>query len=116
MGLFLLILQTVIIFAVVLGAFYVLRKFVFNKLKISKWIPLAIAILLLAGQFLFKIQNGLQGVALTALTLLFFMWFLDLNQGGGPVTSKKQKQKQIEIRPKAKPNRVKNLNKDKKDK
>ena len=114
MGLFLLILQTVIIFAVVLAAFYVLRKFVFSKLKISKWIPLAIAILLLAGQFLLKIQNGLQGVVFTALTLLFFMWFLDLNQGGGPVATKKQKQ--IEIRPKAKPNRVKNLNKEKKDK
>jgi hypothetical protein len=114
MGILFLILQTVIIFVVVLGAFYVLKKFVFSRLKISKWIPLAIAIILLAAQFLLKIQNGIQGVTITALTLLFFMWFLDINQGGGPVAVKKQKQ--IEIRPKAKPNRVKNLNKDKKDK
>ena len=36
------------------------------------------------------------------------MWFLEIQATGGP----KKKDKEIVIRPKAKPNRVKHLNKD----
>ena len=43
---------------------------------------------------------------LTILTVTFFLWFMDIVTTGGP----KQKEKKIEIRPKAKPNRVKHLN------
>ena len=44
--------------------------------------------------------------ALTILTVTFFLWFMDIQTTGGP----KKKEKKIEIRPKAKPNRVKHLN------
>ena len=40
---------------------------------------------------------------LTILTVTFFLWFMDIQATGGP----KKKEKKIEIRPKAKPNRVK---------
>ena len=45
---------------------------------------------------------------MTILTVTFFMWFLEIQATGGP----KKKEKEIVIRPKAKPNRVKHLNKD----
>ena len=45
-------------------------------------------------------------ILLTILTVTFFLWFMDIQATGGP----KKKEKKIEIRPKAKPNRVKHLN------
>ena len=49
---------------------------------------------------------------LTILTVTFFLWFMDIVTTGGP----KKKEKKIEIRPKAKPNRVKHLNNSKDNK
>ena len=49
---------------------------------------------------------------LTILTITFFLWFMDIVTTGGP----KKKEKKIEIRPKAKPNRVKHLNNSKDNK
>lgn len=45
--------------------------------------------------------------ALSIFTVLFFLWFMDIIQTGGP----RKKEKQIAIRPKAKPNRVKKISK-----
>lgn len=106
------VLQLVVLGVVLFLVFNLLKKFVFAKVKINKWIPFAIAIILFIVQFFLRIQNQYQNLALTIVVLIFFMWFLDIHQGGGP--SSKKKEKQIEIRPKAKPNRVKHLNKDKK--
>ena len=50
--------------------------------------------------------NMIISMIITIVTVTFFMWFLDIVTTGGP----KKKEKQIEIRPKAKPNRVKHLN------
>ena len=107
------ILQFLILGIVIFGIFTLMRKFVFNKVKINKWIPLAIAIVLFIVQFFVQKINGYAGLALTILVLVFFMWFMDIHQGVGP--NNKGKEKQI-IRPKAKPNRAKHLNKDKDEK
>jgi hypothetical protein len=40
---------------------------------------------------------------ISIFVILFFLWFMDITQTGGP----KKKEKQIVIKPKAKPNRVK---------
>lgn len=98
------ILYFVVMFIVIFAAFMLLRKFVFSKVSINKFIPLTIAIVL----FLIQLFVKLDSVATTATTffaVLFFLWFMDIQQTGGP---KKSKEKQITIKPKAKPNRVKN--------
>ena len=105
------ILYFILLFALTLGVSFLGRKYVFSKVRINKFIPLAIAIILLVVQmFLPSIvswgSNIIVVVTMTILTVTFFMWFLEIQATGGP----KKKEKQIEIRPKAKPNRVKHLN------
>ena len=98
------ILYFILLFALTLGVSFLGRKYVFSKVRINKFIPLAIAIILLVIQmFLPNIV-----ITMTILTVTFFMWFLEIQATGGP----KKKEKEIVIRPKAKPNRVKHLNKD----
>ena len=84
------LLYFLVLLAIVFGVMFLGRKYVFSKVRINKYIPLGIAIVLF----------------LTILTVTFFLWFMDIVTTGGP----KQKEKKIEIRPKAKPNRVKHLN------
>lgn len=84
------------------------KKFVFSKVRINKWIPLAISVVLLVAQFVMKIENFYVNAGLTLVTVAFFMWFIDIQTTGGP----KVIEKKIVIKPKAKPNRVKHLKKD----
>lgn len=111
MGKFLLtLLYYVILLAIVFGVMILGRKYVFSKVRINKFIPLGISIALLILQiFMPAILNAnviwWVSLILTILTTTFFLWFIDLQTTGGP----KQKEKKIEIRPKAKPNRVKHL-------
>ena len=107
------ILYFILLFALTLGVSFLGRKYVFSKVRINKFIPLAIAIILLVIQmFLPNIvswgSNIIVVITMTILTVTFFMWFLEIQTTGGP----KKKEKEIVIRPKAKPNRVKHLNKD----
>ncbi len=81
------------------------RKYVFSKVRVNKWIILAISVVLFLVQFLVKSTNVWVTMLFTVVILWFFMWFMDIHNTGGP----KQKEKKIEIRPKAKPNRVKHL-------
>ena len=69
----------ILMFAIIVVAYLLCKKYIFGKVRIIKWIPLSI------------------------FAVLFFLWFMDINQTGGP----KKKEKQIIIKPKAKPNRVK---------
>lgn len=87
------------------GLFMFGRKFVFSKVRINKFIPLAISVAGLLGQMVTK---GVVSFIITLVTLYFFMWFMDIQTTGGP----KEKQKEIKIVPKAKPNRVKHLKKE----
>lgn len=122
-----------IVFAIVLLVVYnVLKHYVLNKIKVSKWIVLALAIVVL---FAPSILTAL-GVNLSAnltwqlipsgLFIILFLWFMDLSgfiNRKKPETSKgsksssgtyvgygkkKDKKKDVVIKPKAKPNRVKN--------
>ena len=104
------LLYVIFLLAVVFGVMFLGRKYVFSKVRINKYIPLGIAIatLLLQGIMPVIIGENIWWVSflLTILTVTFFLWFMDIQATGGP----KKKEKQIEIRPKAKPNRVKHLN------
>ena len=104
------ILYFILLLAITFGILFLGRKYVFSKVRINKYIPLAISIALFILQmFLPKIMpetNMIISMIITIVTVTFFMWFLDIVTTGGP----KKKEKQIEIIPKAKPNRVKHLN------
>ena len=109
------LLSTVVLFvlmlAIILIAFSACRMYIFSKVRINKYIPLSIAIVLFAIQvFAGKSVNVFVNYGLSIFAVLFFLWFMDIIQTGGP----KKKEKQINIRPKAKPNRVKNRNNDNK--
>ena len=109
MGILFTILYYIILLVITFGILFLGRKYVFSKVRINKFIPLGISIVLFVGQlFLPKIMpetNMLVSMVFTIVTVTFFLWFLDIQTTGGP----KKKEKQIEIRPKAKPNRVKHL-------
>lgn len=90
------------------GLFMFGRKFVFSKVRINKFIPLGISAVGLIGQMIFSSNNVIFSFVLTLVTLYFFMWFMDIQTTGGP----KEKEKEIKIVPKAKPNRVKHLKKE----
>ena len=101
----------VVMLAVILGSYGLCKKFVFYNIRINKYIPLAIAIVLFVMQLIFgKKINPYVNYGFTYFAVLFFLWFMEINQSGGP----KKKEKQIKIKPKAKPNRVKNRNKENK--
>lgn len=99
----------IVYFVVLIGLMIVLltlgRKYVFSKVRINKWIPLAISLVLFAVQFFIKTTNMYISIGLTLVIVWFFLWFMDIQTTGGP----KKKEKKIEIRPKAKPNRVKHM-------
>ena len=88
-----------------MGSFILGRKYIFSKVRINKWIPLGIAIVLFLTQFFLKSSNTWITMVFTLAIVWFFMWFMDIQSTGGP----KKKEKKIEIRPKAKPNRVKHM-------
>lgn len=108
------ILLSIAYIAVTIGLMILLftfgRKYVFQNVRINKWIPLAISIVLFVVQFIVKTKNIWISMAFTLVIVWFFMWFIDIQSTGGP----RKKEKQIEIRPKAKPNRAKHMQNQKK--
>ena len=105
------LLYFVVLLAIVFGVMFLGRKYVFSKVRINKFIPLGISIALFVLQIFLPmfLQPGIMtwvSLILTILIVTFFLWFMDIQTTGGP----KKKEKNIEIRPKAKPNRVKHLN------
>lgn len=104
MQILLLIVYFIAMMLVLFAALALLKKFVFSKVRINKYIPLALSIALLVFQFVWKTTNMYASIGLTIAIILLFMWYWDINQTGGP----KAANKKIVIRPKAKPNRVKN--------
>lgn len=112
MSILLTILYFILMVAIILGGLMFLKAKVFNKVRINKFIPLAIALALTASLFVlsyvFKISNFILNSIIMIFVVYFFSWFLEIFETGGPKIEKK-----IVIKPKAKPNRAKNMNKNK---
>ena len=110
------LLYFLVLLVAVFGIMYFGNKYVFSKVRINKYIPLGIAIALFILQIFMPVILGKNIMwvtfILTILTITFFLWFMDIVTTGGP----KKKEKKIEIRQKAKPNRVKHLNNSKDNK
>ncbi|WP_300696810.1 hypothetical protein [uncultured Clostridium sp.] len=104
------LLYFVVLLVIIFRIMFLGNKFIFSKVRINKYIPLGIAIATLILQMFMPVILGKNifwvSFLLTIITLTFFIWFMNIQTTGGP----KKKEKKIEIRPKAKPNRVKHLN------
>ncbi|MBK1813691.1 hypothetical protein JHL18_24035 [Clostridium sp. YIM B02505] len=96
---------------IVLAIFNLLKIFVLGKLNVNKWIILVVA----AVVFILPIALGIQGnmvanLLSSGIFIILLLWFMEIHQA----KNKKKQENKVTIRPKAKPNRVKNMNKDKK--
>ena len=101
--------------------------FVYNQLKIhilykfhpNRWIILLLSLvafflpIIIATYFRYNLNGSVWQYISSAVFLVLFLWFVDLRSGAIYDVKGSRKEKNIEIRPKAKPNRVKH-NKSKK--
>lgn len=84
-----------------------LKIFVLDKIKLNKWVIFAIGIILVAlSSFLQTKVHQYVALFFVALSVIPFLWFFNILR-----ENKSEKKRTIKIKPKAKPNRVKNNNK-----
>lgn len=107
-------LQVIGLTIVVLIVYNLLKVYVFSKIKVNKWIIFILSIIALFLPGILRangiaVDNTILGYVIGGVSVLLFLWFLDLMgwTGLGGVKTK-QKKDDIVIKPKAKPNRVKN--------
>ncbi|WP_139904639.1 hypothetical protein [Clostridium thermarum] len=98
------ILLLIVLALVTLIVYNLLKIFVLDKLNINKWLIFALGVLLimLSSYCMGKVPQILSFV-LISISVIPFLWFFNVIS-----TDKVEKKKQIKIKPKAKPNRVKN--------
>ncbi|SHF10913.1 hypothetical protein [Clostridium fallax] len=97
----------IIFFAlIVIVLFNILKIFVFSKITINKWIVLAASIVAFIIPIVIGVNQRIVTLIFSGIFVILFLWFLDLLQYGP------KKEKKIKIKPKAKPNRIKNMKKD----
>ena len=128
MDIFKTILSIVAFSVVVLVAYNLMKAYVFQKVKINKWLVLAVAIVVFIVSMLIwpNMPRYIANYVIPAVFVILFLWFMDLSgflknrsfsKTGSKTSSKtnvvrtsvkKDKKNDVVIRPKAKPNRVKN--------
>lgn len=96
----------IVMVVIIIGGYILAKKYVYDRFKINKFIPLVISFLILGAQIILKQQSQILSSILTIIAVLFFGWFWDIQQGSGS-NKKNSNNKNIKIKPKAKPNRVK---------
>lgn len=100
-------------FAIVVIVLYNLaRKYVLSKIKVNKWVVLSIAVLVFLSPILLSgvIPNtGIWTFVPSGIFVILLLWFMDLSGWGAAKYRKNlEKKNDVVIKPKAKPNRVKN--------
>jgi hypothetical protein len=117
--------QMLLFSVIVLVVYTALKRYVLAKIKINKWIVFAVAVVvlilpnILVSALKLNIQNSIFWVyGPSSVFIILFLWFVDLsgwNRRGKSSTTtsaatfgKKNNKKDVVMRPKAKPNRVKN--------
>ena len=132
MDIFKSILSIVAFSAVVLVVYNLLKSYVLHKVNVNKWIVLAVSIVLFIVPAVLwpNMPRYIANYVIPAIFVILFLWFMDLSgfmknrnlsKAGSKTTSKtttkpnivrtavkKDKKNDVVIRPKAKPNRVKN--------
>jgi len=120
MDIFLQILSMLAFAIVVLVIYNVLKVYILNKIKINKWLVLGLALVCFIVPMLVwtAMPIYVSRYVIPGIFVVLFLWFMELSgfmkkknyskTNTTSSTSKKDKKDDIVIRPKAKPNRVKN--------
>lgn len=123
MDMFITILSIIAGSIIMLVVYNLLKTYVLSKIKVNKWIVLAAAIVLfIAPVLIWRDMPGyVRNYVLPGIFVVLFLWFMDLSgfikkrnvskTNYTTASSKKDNKKDIVIRPKAKPNRVRNFKK-----
>ena len=126
MSTFMTILSIVVLSIIILVIYNVLKSYVLYKVKVNKWIILALAMVLFIVPTLAwpTMPKYVANYIIPGAFVFLFLWFMDLsgfikkksipktNYSG--IATKKNKKNDIVMRPKVKPNRIKNKINDKK--
>ncbi|PRR78358.1 hypothetical protein CLLI_17850 [Clostridium liquoris] len=96
---------------IVIIIYNLLKVFVLSKYKPNKWVIFAIAIAILTTPTMVKpgFNTTAGGMVVSGIFVVLILWFIDLFNDDR--LAMKNKKNDVKIKPKAKPNRVKN-NKD----
>ena len=120
MSIFLTILSIVALSIVTLIIYNVLKTYVLYKININKWILLVLSMVIFVVPMIIwpNMPKYVANYVIPAIVLILFLWFMDLagfmkkanvsKSNSTTTNTKKNKKDDIVIRPKAKPNRVKN--------
>jgi hypothetical protein len=120
MDIFIAILKIIAGSIVILAIYYGLKTYVLSKIKVNKWIVLAAAIVVFIVPMLVlpNMPGYVRTYVIPGIFVILFLWFMDLSgfikkrdvskTNYTTTSSKKDNKKDIVIRSKAKPNRVKN--------
>ena len=121
----LIFLGSIILFSiVVLGIYALLKKILFDKIKINKWIVLIMAVIVfIVPPLVFPtLPLIVTNYIIPGVFVILFLWFWDLcgfmsraknKVAKASYNTPKSKKNDIVIRPKAKPNRIKNNSRNK---
>ncbi len=103
------VILTIVYAFIVMILFNLANIYFLRKHTINKWYMLAAAVVMFGGALavLFFYPNGLWHLIPLTLSLFAFLWFLDLRRR----KTLKKSDRQIVMKPKAKPNRAKQLSK-----
>ena len=118
------ILSIVAFSVIVLVLYNVLKAYVLFKVKVNKWVVLASAVVLFIAPIVIwpDMPTYASNYIVPGVFVVLFLWFMDLSgfmrkrnvsksnskTNVTTTSAKKDKKKDVVIRPKAKPNRVKN--------
>jgi len=119
MSAFITILSIIAFSIVVLVLYYFIKPYLL-KLKINKWIILGVAVVIFFVPLLIwpSMPRAVANYVIPGIFVFLILWFMDISgfmkRRNVPTTnytstnSKKDKKNDVVIRPKAKPNRIKN--------
>lgn len=115
----LVIAQIVVFSTILLVIYYFLKKYLFSKMKVNKWVILALAVITFILPYIFyalnvKVSEKVINYVQAPLFVFLFLWYFDLMGFGRPKNGDAAKKHDIVIKPKAKPNRVKHMHEDEK--
>jgi hypothetical protein len=117
---FIAILKIIVGSIVMLVVYYGLKTYVLPKIKVSKWIVLSAAIVVFIVPMLIwpSMNIVVRNYVIPGIVVILSLWFMDLSgflkkrnaskTNYTTMGNKKDNKKDVVIRPKAKPNRVKN--------
>ena len=120
MDIFIAILKIIAGSILMLVIYYGLKTYVLTKIKVNKWIVLAAAIVVFIVPILTlpNMHIVVRNYVIPGVVIILSLWFMDLSgfikkrniskTNYTTMSNKKDNKKDVVIRPKAKPNRVKN--------